>query len=177
MYSARGPARLIASTDMNHHALRTATIALGIGLSIGLVAACSPSPTAPNAATPVATPAVHSGGETATASAPAESVADQDFPDVLAAELTGNGNGFTISVTISSPYDTPERYADGWRVLTQDGAVLAEHTLGHDHASEQPFTRTSASFTIPADVTAVVVEGRDQANGYGGETVTVSVPR
>jgi len=33
----------------------------------------------------------------------AESVADQQFPDVLAAELGANGDGFTIAVTISSP--------------------------------------------------------------------------
>jgi hypothetical protein len=29
---------------------------------------------------------------------------------------------------------------------------------------------------IPDEVTEITVEGRDQANGYGGETVTVQVP-
>lgn len=99
------------------------------------------------------------------------------FPDVLDAELTPTDGKFTVSVTLSSPYDSPERYADGWRVLAPDGSVLAEHTLTHDHANEQPFTRTSQPFTIPATISSVIVEGRDQESGYGGATVTVTVPR
>ena len=151
---------------------RRVLLAAMLGLRIGLATACSPSPAAPDA-----TATSQNDGAAVVSSAPAGSVADQEYPDVVAAELTANGDGFTVAVTISSPYDTPQRYADGWRVLTPEGDVLAEHTLGHDHASEQPFTRTSGRFTIPDDVTEVVVEGRDQANGYGGETVTASVPR
>jgi len=78
-------------------------------------------------------------------------------------------------VTISSPYDTPQQYADGWRVLALDDAVLGEHTLLHDHANEQPFTRTQRGVIIPSDVLSVTIEGRDLVNGYGGSTVTVSV--
>lgn len=104
--------------------------------------------------------------------------AEQEFPDILEAELTHeSGDKYTIAVTVSSPYDTPERYADGWRVMTTDGDVLAEHDLAHDHANEQPFTRSRGPFTIPSDIQEVVVEGHDQANGYGGETVTIAVPR
>lgn len=103
---------------------------------------------------------------------------EQKFPDILEAELTHeSGNEYTIAVTVSSPYDTPERYADGWRVMTTDGEVLAEHDLAHDHANEQPFTRSRGPFVIPSDMQEVVVEGHDQANGYGGETVTIAVPR
>ncbi len=98
------------------------------------------------------------------------------FPDILAAQLTRNADGsFDLAVTISSPYDTPQRYADGWRVLAPDGAVLGEHTLLHDHANEQPFTRTQPNVIIPSDVLTVTIEGRDLVNGYGGGTVTVSV--
>ncbi len=50
-------------------------------------------------------------------------------------------------------------------------------TLGHDHASEQPFTRTQTNVTIPSSVTSVVVEGRDLKNGYGGKTATVRLSR
>ncbi len=80
-------------------------------------------------------------------------------------------------MTLSSPYDTPDRYAHGWRVLASDGTELGEHTLAHDHAGEQPCTRTQSGLEIPAGVTEVVVEGRDLAKGYGGDTVTVDVPR
>jgi hypothetical protein len=84
---------------------------------------------------------------------------------------------FAFTVTISSPYDTPERYADGWRIVGPDGTVYGEHALAHDHAAEQPFTRTQSGVAIPADVDEVTVEGRDLEHGYGGTTVTVAVDR
>src|SRR5690606_8334962 len=83
------------------------------------------------------------------------------FPDVLAAELTRTAdNTFTFAVTISSPYDTPQQYADGWRIVAPDGTVLGEHTLLHDHATEQPFTRTQSGVIIPSDILSVTIEGR-----------------
>ena len=81
-----------------------------------------------------------------------------------------------MAVTISSPYDSPGRYADGWRVLDPAGVVLGTHTLMHDHAAEQPFTRTQHGLVIPDGTTQVTIEGRDQSNGFGGATVTVDVP-
>jgi hypothetical protein len=100
------------------------------------------------------------------------------YPDVVALELasTDDDRVFDLAVTISSPYDSAERYADGWRVLDPDGNVLGTHTLMHDHANEQPFTRTQRGLEIPEGVTRVTVEGRDQANGFGGDTSTVDVP-
>jgi hypothetical protein len=77
---------------------------------------------------------------------------------------------------MSSPYDSAARYADGWRVLDPQGDVLGEHTLLHDHADEQPFTRTQRDLHIPVGVTEVTVEGRDQVSGFGGATITVAVP-
>lgn len=103
--------------------------------------------------------------------------ADDRFPDVLAVELRPRGERvFDVAVTISSPYDTPQRYADGWRVLDPKGEVLGTHTLLHDHASEQPFTRVQRGLRIPAGVGSVTVEGRDRENGFGGRTLTVEVP-
>jgi hypothetical protein len=99
------------------------------------------------------------------------------FPDVLAVELRPAGaRVYDVVVTISSPYDTPDRYADGWRVLDAEGNVLGTHVLLHDHGHEQPFTRTQQGLHIPAGIETVTVEGRDRANGFGGATVTVEVP-
>lgn len=107
-----------------------------------------------------------------------ESAGAQRFPDIVDVEITPTGDGsFNLAVTVSSPYDTPERYADGWRVLAPDGRELGTHTLLHDHAGEQPFTRTQTGVEIPTDVAEVTVEGRDQRYGFGGGTVTVAVPR
>lgn len=53
------------------------------------------------------------------------------------------------------------------------GAVYGEHTWAHDHAGEQPFTRTQHGVEIPEEVDQVIVEGRDSEYGYGGGTATV----
>lgn len=99
------------------------------------------------------------------------------FPDVLAVELRARCDRvFDVVVTISSPHDTPERYADGWRLTDADGNVLGTHALLHDHADGQPFTRTQPGLLIPAGIDEFVVEGRDLSNGYCGLTVTVAVP-
>lgn len=122
----------------------------------------SPSPMAQTPPPPTAVPATK-----------AETTA---FPDVLAGQLTRKSDGsFDITLTISSLYDTPQQYADGWRVLAPDGTVLGEHTLLHDHANEQPFTRTQPNVIIPSDLLTVTIEARDLVNGYGGQTLTIPV--
>jgi hypothetical protein len=97
----------------------------------------------------------------------------QRYPDIVDVSVESDGTTYTFDVTVSSPYDTPERYADGWRVLGPDGTSYGEHTLMHDRAAEQPFTRTQSGVEIPEGVAEVTVEGRDSEHGYGGETVTV----
>lgn len=98
------------------------------------------------------------------------------FPDVVKVEVSEQGGQFQVAATLTSPYDTPERYADGWRVLDPDGNELGVLEVDHDHASEQPFTR-ELTLSIPDDVDEITVEGRDQLSGYGGKRATASVPR
>lgn len=109
---------------------------------------------------------------------PAGSSSDiQEYPDVIAVEVERDADGtFTFEVTISSPYDSPERYADAWRVKGEDGDVYGTRELLHDHATEQPFTRSLRGVEIPDDVNIVIVEARDLANGWGGETIEVALP-
>ena len=98
------------------------------------------------------------------------------FPDVVGATAERAGDGsWTFSATLSSPYDTPERYADAWRVLGPDGEVYGIRELTHDHANEQPFTRSQSGIVIPEGVTTVTVQGRDQVSGWGGATVEVEL--
>ena len=100
-----------------------------------------------------------------------------DFPDVKAVNVQSPAaNVFDFAVTITSPYDTAQRYADGFRVIGADGSVFGEFKLTHDHATEQPFTRTLTGITIPAGVREVIVQARDQKNGYGGNFVKLALP-
>jgi hypothetical protein len=107
----------------------------------------------------------------------AASDAAWQFPDIVEASLIPREDGtYDVEVTVSSPYDTPQRYADGWRVLAPDGAELGTHTLLHDHENEQPFTRRQRGLVVPDGVAEVTVEGRDLEYGYGGGTLVVAVP-
>jgi len=104
-------------------------------------------------------------------------VAENDglFPTVVdATASTSNGTSWRVDVTLSSEYDSPARYADAWRVLDADDNELGVRVLGHDHANEQPFTR-STTVEIPADITTVFIEGRDQLNGWSGERFALNL--
>jgi hypothetical protein len=122
-----------------------------------------------------ATPTTVSAATSVPAATTGAAAEAQQFPEIVEATATGNGGTWTFEVTVSSPYDTPERYADGWRVLGPDGTVYGEHELTHDHAAEQPFTRTQEGVAIPDGIDEVTIEGRDLVNGYGGPTVTVQI--
>lgn len=102
---------------------------------------------------------------------------EQKFPDVVNVQIRPAGtNRFNFDVTLSSPYDTGQRYADAFRVMNKEGVVYGERKLWHDHADEQPFTRDLYGILIPAGVKSVVVQGRDQKYGYGGKTMTAELP-
>jgi hypothetical protein len=107
----------------------------------------------------------------------AQRAADQKFPDIVAVKVTPRGaDVFDFDVTVSSPYDTAERYADAFRALGADGRMLGERILLHDHADEQPFTRDLHGVRIPPGVRAVTIQGRDKANGWGGKTFEATLP-
>jgi hypothetical protein len=86
------------------------------------------------------------GDDEATPETPAQPTAEQMYPDIVDVTVEPNGDTYTFRVTVSSPYDTPERYTDGRRVIGPDGTD------------------------------EVIVEGRDSEYGYGGGTVTVPLP-
>lgn len=143
---------------------------LFVSLVAMAVGGCSSTSTQP------ASSAAGGSGSGVTSSSTPGSQSQDTFPSVIKAVPSRAADGsWSFDVTMRSPYDSPDRYADGWRIKSGE-TVFGEMTLGHDHASEQPFTRTQTKVTIPSSVTSVVVEGRDIANGYGGKTVTVQLP-
>lgn len=103
--------------------------------------------------------------------------AEQKFPDVVDVRVEASGvNRFDFDVTISSPYDSPQRYADAFHVYSVIGQAYGERKLLHDHASEQPFTRDLYGVLIPPGVRMVTVQARDQKYGYGGRLIQVLLP-
>jgi hypothetical protein len=109
--------------------------------------------------------------------AEAQTRTDQKHPDIIAAKVTPRGGAiFDFDVTVSSPYDMPQRYADAFRVVGPDGKVLGERILLHDHETEQPFTRDLYGVSIPPGIKIVTIQGRDQKHGYGGRQIDVALP-
>ena len=99
------------------------------------------------------------------------------FPTVVGAMAAArDGNRWNVDVTLSSEYDSFDRYADAWRVLDGEDNELGIRVLTHDHANEQPFTR-STTVEIPADIDVVYIEGRDQLNGWSGERFELILTR
>jgi len=103
--------------------------------------------------------------------------AEQKYPDVIGVKVrVRDANVYDFDVTVSSPYDTAQRYADAFRAVDKDGKVFGERKLLHDHANEQPFTRDLYGVVVPSGVHAVVIQASDQEYGYGGKTVEVVLP-
>ena len=103
--------------------------------------------------------------------------AEQKFPDVMSVAVrAGQDSSFDFDATISSPYDTEQRYADSFQVTGDDGKVYGERVLLHDHADEQPFTRDLYGVKIPRTVHTVIIQARDKKYGYGGKRVEVLLP-
>ncbi len=177
---------------MIHRSLAAAAVALVLAVACGetetddAAPATEPSTAAADTSTPSTddadtdTPADETSDADTDTDEPMDDAGDHEelFPDVVGAMAILDDDGtWTFSATLSSPYDTPARYADAWRVRDEDGTVFGIRELAHDHADEQPFTRSQSGIEIPDDVAVVIVEGRDQLSGWGGATVTVTLER
>ena len=98
--------------------------------------------------------------------------------DVLEVEIShSGGDRYRVTATVRHADAGWDHYADEWRVVAPDGAVLGTRTLHHPHETEQPFTRSLGGVEIPSGVSEVTIEARDNVHGRGGKTVTVEVPR
>jgi hypothetical protein len=89
---------------------------------------------------------------------------------------------WTFYVTVRHPDTGWEDFADGWDVLTPDGAVIKPDSSGqftrellHPHVNEQPFTRSQRGIVIPPGVTRVRVRAHDLVDGFGGREVLVDL--
>lgn len=108
--------------------------------------------------------------------AESEKTDQQKHPDVVDVQVMPSGeNRFDFDVTVSSPYDSAKRYADAFRVMSEEGRVFGVRELLHNHANEQPFTRRLSDVDIPPEIDEVTLQARDQEHGYGGETRTIGL--
>ena len=106
------------------------------------------------------------------ASAPAVFADDASIEAVTA---RANGDAWTFSVTLRHGDTGWDDYADGWRVVTEDGTELGLRTLFHPHVDEQPFTRSLSGVMIPEEIARVFVEARTNTDGWGDARFAVDL--
>ncbi len=55
--------------------------------------------------------------------------------------------------------------------------MLGTRVLLHPHETEQPFTRALGGVKIPENVAEVTLRAHDRVHGYGGQELTVELPK
>lgn len=78
-----------------------------------------------------------------------------------------DGGDWTFSVTLSHGDTGWDDYADGWRVVMEDGTVLGTRVLLHPHVNEQPFTRSLGGISVPEGVSEIFIEASTKTDGWG----------
>jgi len=108
---------------------------------------------------------------------------DLDEANVMFVKATQAQDGiWRFDVTIRHNDEGWNHYADGWDVVTPDGAVLKAKAgdaftrlLLHPHETEQPFTRSQGGLAIPEGVASVTVRAHCNVHEYGGREVVVDL--
>ena len=155
--------------------VRRTSLALLI-VTLLVVAACGADDTEPPPTTRGESAVSTDAGDPSTDDHARGAASESEVPEVVNVIVTPEDGGtYRFDVTVSSPYDRPDRYADAWRVAGPDGTVLGIRELTHDHADEQPFTRSLEGVEIPADVGTVTIEARDLVDGWSGNYFAVEV--
>lgn len=94
---------------------------------------------------------------------------------IEAAKAQQTGSGWSFSVTLSHGDTGWDDYADGWRVVAEDGTELGLRVLHHPHVEEQPFTRSLGGVTVPDGTDTVFIEARTNVDGWGDARFPVSL--
>lgn len=99
-----------------------------------------------------------------------------DPPEVLDVQARPSSGGWRFDVTLRHPDTGWDHYADGWEVLTPDGARLGFRELLHPHVTEQPFTRSLSGVEVPARLDRVQIRARCNVDGWAPDTHQVLLP-
>ncbi|WP_296990406.1 hypothetical protein [Thalassospira sp. UBA1131] len=97
--------------------------------------------------------------------------------DVVAAKATKTGEStYRFDVTVAHEDTGWDHYANVWRVIGPDGAIIGERALAHPHVNEQPFTRSLSGVSIPTDITGVTLRAGDLVHEFGGAELFLELP-
>jgi len=95
--------------------------------------------------------------------------------DIVDVVLTNNSDSWRADVTLKHADTGWKHYADGWRLVDEQGSVLANRVLYHPHVDEQPFTRSISGFAIPKDKKVIFVEAHDFERGWSKKRLKIDL--
>jgi hypothetical protein len=102
---------------------------------------------------------------------------DYNYAQVISFSVTGTGERrYTFSVTLQHNDQGWDHYADAWEIIDADtDRILATRILSHPHVNEQPFTRSLDDVIIPAGTERILIRGKCNVHGYGGNSFLLDV--
>jgi hypothetical protein len=95
--------------------------------------------------------------------------------EIVKVMIEPSAHRWTFHVTLKHDDTGWKHYADGWRIVDEDGNELGFRKLWHPHENEQPFTRTLASVLIPKDKNIIYVEAHDKVHGWSKQRVRINM--
>lgn len=95
--------------------------------------------------------------------------------EIVNVVLTNNSGSWRADVTLNHADTGWKHYADGWRLVDEQGKVLGNRVLYHPHVSEQPFTRSLSGFDIPKDKKIIFVEAHDFDRGWSKNRMKIDM--
>lgn len=99
-----------------------------------------------------------------------------DPPVINDVKAKKSGSSWTFDVTLSHGDTGWDDYADGWRILDTNGAVLGLRKLAHPHVNEQPFTRSLSGVAIPEGLSTVGIQASDSRGGWSSGVMQYKLP-
>jgi hypothetical protein len=93
---------------------------------------------------------------------------------VTSVQVSGNAGAYRFAVSVQSPDQGCDQYADWWEVLTDEGELVYRRVLLHSHVQEQPFVRSGGPVNVDPDA-ILWVRAHMHPGGYGGTAFRGSV--
>ncbi|MEL7356506.1 MAG: hypothetical protein AAFN40_08075 [Cyanobacteria bacterium J06560_6] len=94
-----------------------------------------------------------------------ESITDVEVGVAAVTVAREENTKYQFAVTVKSPDEGCDRYANWWEVITEDGKLLYRRILAHSHVEEQPFTRSGGPVDVEPDE-VVIVRSHMHPTGY-----------
>ena len=95
--------------------------------------------------------------------------------EIVEVMIEPSAHRWTFHVTLKHEDTGWKHYADGWRIVDEEGNELGFRKLWHPHENEQPFTRTLASVLVPKEKNIIYIEAHDKVHGWSKQRVRINM--